>query len=427
AAFACCASSQRYVASLSASVSLHLSQIDGLSGVDMATNNLTMRPEDYSPSGVNLRWPTCSDDTKHHFHLTEVEAALIVLLACVLASNWQLRRKNSNNSRPRGQSKRDVLAESTVQRSRWHFDWVSVVDLSLRLYSLLLCALLPFDRHVDQDGQLKQHTRRAVLPPEPATAVLALDESQQIKRRRACKGGAQSDGLLASTGAPRHVAIIMDGNRRFGRVKYSDPLKGHSDGGKRLGEFLEWCMEAGVAMATAFAFSTENWKRDAHEVELLMDLVCSSCGELMEDAVKKNMRIRVLSSDPTKLPERVLTAIRKAEDETRDCTGFLLNICLSYGARQEIANACRQIAGDVASGVTCLDAVDEFAVEKHLLTRGLPDPDIVIRTSGEKRVSNFLLFQMAYTELFFVDKLWPDITRSDVLDIFEAYRTRERR
>lgn len=159
AAFACCASSQRYVASLSASVSLHLSQIDGLSGVDMATNNLTMRPEDHSPSDVNLRWPTCSDDTKHLFHLTEVEAALIVLLACVLASNWQLRRKNSNNSRPRGQSKRDMLAESTVQRSRWHFDWVSVVDLSLRLYSLLLCALLPFDRHVDQDGQLKQHTR----------------------------------------------------------------------------------------------------------------------------------------------------------------------------------------------------------------------------------------------------------------------------
>ncbi|CAM9748460.1 unnamed protein product [Ectocarpus fasciculatus] len=219
----------------------------------------------------------------------------------------------------------------------------------------------------------------------------------------------------------------MDGNRRFGRVKYGDPLKGHSDGGKRLGEFLEWCMEAGVAVATAFAFSTENWKRDAHEVNLLMDLVCTSCGELMEDATKKNMRIRVLASDPTKLPERVLSAILKAEDATRDCTGFLFNICLSYGARQEMANACRQIAQEVASGVTSPDLVDECAVQRHLLTKGLPDPDLLIRTSGEKRVSNFLLFQMAYTEFFFVDKLWPDITRCDVLDIFEAYKTRKRR
>ncbi|CAM9406971.1 unnamed protein product [Hapterophycus canaliculatus] len=158
-----------------------------------------------------------------------------------------------------------------------------------------------------------------------------------------------------------------------------------------------------------------------------MDLVCTSCGELMEDAVKKNMRIRVLASDATKLPERVLTAIQKAEDETRDCTGFLFNICLSYGARQEIANACRQIAGEVARGVTSLDTVDECTIEQHLLTSGLPDPDLLIRTSGEKRVSNFLLFQMAYTELFFVDKLWPDITRSDVLDIFEAYKKRQRR
>eukprot|EP00903_Cladosiphon_okamuranus_P015687 g14484.t1 len=219
----------------------------------------------------------------------------------------------------------------------------------------------------------------------------------------------------------------MDGNRRFGRIKYGDPLKGHSDGGKRLGEFLEWCMEAGVEMVTAFAFSTENWKRDAQEVKMLMDLVCSSCGDLMEDAVKKNMRIRVLASDATRLPERVQTAIRKAEDETRHCTGVLFNICLSYGGRQEIANACRQIAVEIASGVTSLDTVDEYAVERHLLTQGLPDPDLLIRTSGEKRVSNFLLFQMAYTELFFVDKLWPDITQEDVLGIFEAYKTRERR
>eukprot|EP00752_Nemacystus_decipiens_P010807 g9613.t1 len=160
---------------------------------------------------------------------------------------------------------------------------------------------------------------------------------------------------------------------------------------------------------------------------MLMDLVCSSCTELMEDAVKKNMRIRVLASDATKLPERVQTAIRKTEDRTRHCTGVLFNICLSYGARQEIANACRQIAVEVASGVTTLDTVDESAVERHLLTKGLPDPDLLIRTSGEKRVSNFLLFQMAYTELFFVDKLWPDITREDVLGIFEAYKTRERR
>ncbi|CAM9375735.1 unnamed protein product [Sphacelaria rigidula] len=228
-------------------------------------------------------------------------------------------------------------------------------------------------------------------------------------------------------GVPRHVAVIMDGHRRFGRAKYGDPLKGHSDGGKKLGEFLGWCIEAGVEMATAFAFSTENWKRDEVEVSTLMDLVCKACGELMEDAVKKNMRIRVLSTDKTMLPERVLEAVKRTEHETRDCSGFLFNICLSYGARQEMANACQKIAADVRSGVLPLHMVDEATVERNLLTAGLPDPDILIRTSGEKRVSNFLLFQMAYTELFFVDKLWPEVTQDDITNIFEAYKARERR
>ncbi|CAM9284404.1 unnamed protein product [Ectocarpus sp. 12 AP-2014] len=403
----------------------------------MPTNNLTTRSGMIFPAAVGL-WPTRGEDTRspgNNDNITDTapdrhrfrEGTLLVVVACLLASNWRLRHKGINSARPRKTS--NVQSELPVRSTAKLSALMLLLDRGLRMAAYVAVQLLKLFSGRIGSGPQKQglHTRPEGLPQKPETVTLDNGNSERLERKRPRTECATGELSLSPRGAPRHVAVIMDGNRRFGRVKYGDPLKGHSDGGKRLGEFLEWCMEAGVAVATAFAFSTENWKRDAHEVKLLMDLVCTSCGELMEDAGKKNMRIRVLASDATKLPERVLTAIQKAEDATKDCTGFLFNICLSYGARQEMANACQQIAQEVASGVTSLDLIDEYAVERHLLTKGLPDPDLLIRTSGEKRVSNFLLFQMAYTELFFVDKLWPDITRRDVLDIFEAFKTRKRR
>ncbi|CAM9908781.1 unnamed protein product [Discosporangium mesarthrocarpum] len=226
---------------------------------------------------------------------------------------------------------------------------------------------------------------------------------------------------------PRHVAIIMDGNRRYGKATHGDPLKGHADGGRKLGQFLEWCTDEGVEMVTAYAFSTENWKRDPQEVSVLMELICKACRELMEDAVEKNMCIKVLMCHTKQLPERVLKAIREAEEVTRFCNGLRFNICLSYGGRQEITHACKQVAAKVASGVLSIGQVDEALVEQHLLTAGLPDPDVLIRTSGERRVSNFLLYQLAYTELFFVEKYWPEVTREDLAIVIKEYQSRERR
>lgn len=388
----------------------------------MTKKNLTDRSRTHSWQGWEHQrklWtggPLVKGSEKCRFGSAAVGSAL-VLLACLLGASWHLRRKATKESRSQGSSKSYVPTERVTKDSE-EADAAqpagfSVLDLGPRVICVVLSVLRtarkPFDalagrrdRHLTRPEQWPPGAKNT--PKDKKDTFLLEVERRKYEHRP--NGGSSP----VPTEGPRHVAVIMDGNRRFGRVKYRDPLKGHSDGGKKLGEFLKWCMEAGVAMATAFAFSTENWKRDAHEVTMLMDLVCKSCGELMEDAVKNNMRIRVLASDRTKLPERVLTAICKAEHETKDCDGFLFNICLSYGARQEIANACRQIAGEVASGATPLNKVDETTVERHLLTRGLPDPDLLIRTSGEKRVSNFLLFQMAYTELFFVDKLWPDIT-----------------
>ncbi|CAM9398581.1 unnamed protein product [Phaeothamnion confervicola] len=223
----------------------------------------------------------------------------------------------------------------------------------------------------------------------------------------------------------------MDGNRRYGRAKHGDPLKarltGHSDGGKVLGDFLGWCMELGVEMVTVFAFSTENWRRSPPEVELLMDILCQYCQEFTENATERNARIHVLASDEQQLPDRVRDAIRLAEEGTRHCTGFVLNVCLSYGARQEIVQACRRVASAAVSGAIGVADIDEAVFARQLLTAGIPDPDVLIRTSGECRISNFLLYQLAYTEMFFVPKLWPEFTKKDFLDIVGDYHRRERR
>lgn len=192
-------------------------------------------------------------------------------------------------------------------------------------------------------------------------------------------------------------------------------------------------MERGVRALTAYAFSTENWKRDPTEVNALMHIFCRHAEKMREEALAWGVRVRVLCSDPARIPSHVLTRLRALEEATAGTAGngdaakFTLNLCVSYGARGEIANACRRLAARVATGDMAAEAIDEAAVAGELLTAGTPDPDLLIRTSGECRVSNFLLFQLAYAEMVFLPKRWPEVTEVDLDAILDDYAARERR
>ncbi|KAG3140889.1 hypothetical protein PI126_g15754 [Phytophthora idaei] len=206
---------------------------------------------------------------------------------------------------------------------------------------------------------------------------------------------------------PRHIAVIIDGNRRYGKNKYGSGTRGHSDGTKTVMNFTDWCIDAGVEALTVFAFSTENWKREKAEIEALMKLVDGFIHDILGEALTRN--------------------IREVEAKTQHCNAFYLNLCVSYGARDEIVGACKKIATEVVQGETSIDDIDEDLLGQRMLTAGLPDPDIMLRTSGELRISNFLLFQIAYAELIFMDKFWPEVTREDLQDIIVEYNRRKRR
>lgn len=226
---------------------------------------------------------------------------------------------------------------------------------------------------------------------------------------------------------PHHIAVIMDGNRRFGRKTYGTATKGHSDGSQTLVHFVDWCREIGIRALTVFAFSTENWRRDPSEVSYLMAIFEKFMHRIANEAITKNIRIRVLSSDATHLPVHIQQSIADIEAKTKACSGFVLSICVSYGARNEMLNCCKQIATDVAQGSLRLEDITEQSFEEKLLTYGVPDPDIVIRTSGERRLSNFLLYQLAYAELIFVEKLWPEFSKTDLVQVVAEFNARKRR
>lgn len=225
----------------------------------------------------------------------------------------------------------------------------------------------------------------------------------------------------------RHVAIIMDGNRRYGRARYQDALKGHWDGGQTLVDTVRWCMESGVEILTVYAFSTENWKREEKEIDVLMTIFCKYAERCEQEAMEKNIRIRVFCTDKSRLPKGVIAAVDKMEHNTRENSGFSLHLCVSYGSRSDIASATRTIAEKVASGKLKPENIDEQTVSNHLVTRDVPDPDVLIRTSGEYRLSNYLLYELAYAELFFLPKFWPELTKADLVEVLDKFDARNRR
>ncbi|MDC0656825.1 isoprenyl transferase [Leisingera sp. SS27] len=225
---------------------------------------------------------------------------------------------------------------------------------------------------------------------------------------------------------PRHVAIIMDGNGRWAQARGRPRLFGHHAGARRVREVVECCPGLGVEYLTIFAFSTENWKRTQTEVTGLMSLFRRYISKEMNALAEKNVRVRFIG-DRVRLDAKLTGLMDKLERKTEGNSGTQLTIALNYGGRDEVARATKRLARDVAEGRLNPDDVDEETLPRYLDTHVLPDPDLVIRTSGEARISNFLLWQSAYAEYEFIDTLWPDFTAEELARLCSSYGRRDRR
>jgi len=238
--------------------------------------------------------------------------------------------------------------------------------------------------------------------------------------------------LLAQVRAaavPHHVAIIMDGNRRFAReVGLGNPAEGHVKGKDKLEEVLQWCLDVGVKILTVYAFSTENLTRPTEEVKELMRLFAENFRRVGDDERVHKNRIKIqVFGDRDLLPANVLGAIEYAEGRTREYDQYRFNIAVAYGGREEILDAIRDVVREAQAGNIEPDQIDEKFFSKRLYTGDVPDPDLVLRTSGEERISNFLLWQLAYAELYFVDVYWPGFRKIDFLRAIQSYQQRQRR
>ncbi|MGH7700631.1 MAG: polyprenyl diphosphate synthase [Gemmatimonadales bacterium] len=225
---------------------------------------------------------------------------------------------------------------------------------------------------------------------------------------------------------PRHIAVIMDGNGRWARERRLPRPLGHRAGMKAVREAVEGAIEAGVERLTLFAFSDENWRRPPSEISALMDLLEEYIAREAAELREQGVRVHVLG-DRTRLVPSARQAVERVERDTAAGTRLTLNLCISYSSRAELARAARLLAEDVLRGVRRLEDVGEEAVAAKLYTAPGPDPDLLIRTSGERRLSNFLLWQLAYTELFITPVLWPDFTRATLFEAILDYQRRERR
>lgn len=250
---------------------------------------------------------------------------------------------------------------------------------------------------------------------------LFVDERDETTRRELKAQESIRESGVDLQSVPRHIAVIMDGNRRYGKAKYGNPTRGHWDGSKTLIEFTKWCMAEGVQALTVYAFSTENWDRDPAEVSALMSIFCRYCEELRVEALQRGIRIHVLETESERVPSDVREGIDRMVLQTRHCDQFTMNICLSYGARGEIVNACKSLTKDVLDGTIDVDQIRETHLQKKMLTGHCCDPDVIIRTSGEERLSNFLLWQSAYSELFFLKKPWPELKKEDLVEVIRSF------
>jgi len=236
----------------------------------------------------------------------------------------------------------------------------------------------------------------------------------------------QNSSTLEAQAVPQHVAIIMDGNRRWAAERRLPVIEGYRRGIIALREATRACRDLGVPILTVYGFSTENWKRDFTEVSLLFDLCCAFARSELEGLRRDNVRVRIIGRYEA-LPPAPRAALENLASKTAHNDGVILNLAVNYSARAELQDAVRALAEDARAGVLAPETIDEQTLASYLYTNGLPDPDLLIRPGGECRLSNFLLFQIAYTELWMTDVNWPDFTRAHFEAALLEYRRRQRR
>ena len=231
---------------------------------------------------------------------------------------------------------------------------------------------------------------------------------------------------IDKTKVPRHVAIIMDGNGRWAERQSLPRAMGHIEGVRRVEEIIDAAQEIGIEVVTLFTFSTENWDRPENEVSVIMNILTAVLDRKLQKLKNDNIRLRMIGQKE-RVPKTLYETIAKVIDETRNNTGLIVNLAFNYGSRVEIINAVKSIAKSVQSGQLSIEDICEDTISQSLYTNGLPDPDLLIRTSGEQRISNFLLWQLSYAEFYFTKKLWPDFTAEEFKKAILDYQERERR
>ena len=225
---------------------------------------------------------------------------------------------------------------------------------------------------------------------------------------------------------PKHIAIIMDGNRRWAKAKGKPASFGHKEGAKTLEKIIRYANKIGIGYVTVYAFSTENWKRTEEEVKALMFLFQSYLNDYAKRADSENIKLKFIG-DRTALSDSMQQLMKTCEEKTKNNTGVNFNIALNYGGRDELITAIKSIAAKVKTGSLNIEQIDEQVVSDNLYTKTQPDPDLLIRTSGEQRLSNFLPWQLVYSEFLFVDKNWPDFSEEDLDNAIEEYQKRTRK
>jgi len=232
--------------------------------------------------------------------------------------------------------------------------------------------------------------------------------------------------MQSENNIPKHIAIIMDGNGRWAKERGLPRIAGHRQGINRTREIIKAASETGIKALTLFAFSAENWQRPKREIDMLMNALDNFLKSNIKELIKENISLKFIGrQDP--LPIKVLDRIKKSVEATKDNTGLKLCLALNYGSRQEIVDAVKKIMDSYLNKELSLEEIDENNFHKFLYTDGLPDPDLLIRTSGEQRISNFLLWQISYAELYFTKKYWPDFTKEEFKKAIREYQRRDRR
>ncbi len=225
---------------------------------------------------------------------------------------------------------------------------------------------------------------------------------------------------------PEHIAIILDGNRRWAKKKNLPIKLGHREGAKTLEKIVRYAKKIGVKYLTVYAFSTENWKRSEDEVNSLMELLERYLNDFSKKADTENIKVVVLG-DPEPFSDSLRKSMNDAMERTKNNDGITFNICLNYGGRDEIVKATKNIAKKIKNDEISIDDINEELISKNLYTKNMPDPDLMIRTSGEMRTSGFLLWQLSYTEFIFLEKYWPDFDEDDLENCIEIYQKRHRK